>query len=118
MKRLDKIDISGKMDKPWLKAKTAGDALLEAQAYAAHKPPWAPWYDFEAACVIEWHKAQRETVGEFWRVHYTCIEIDSRSVSRWSTVHTTLDKARKAARAVEKDTEARIVHVTRYRRKR
>ena len=93
--------------KPWLAAKTAGDALLEAQACASHKG-FASWCDFEAAAVIEWHEAQRVKVCERWEV-----EQYGRRVS--GIVFATSKLAHLSARINDRVT---VVKVTRYRRKR
>jgi len=97
--------------KPWLAAKTAGDALLEAQSCASHKG-FASWCDFEAAAVIEWHEAQRVKVSEWWVYRRDGLydhEYDSRQ------------KAKEAVDFWNKPnlkSRAQLIHVTCYRRKR
>lgn len=91
--------------KPWLAAKTAGDALLEAQSCASHKG-FASWCDFEAAAVIEWHEAQRVKVGEYWKVRTLMHDYD----------YTDEQIARDTAYGSEP--RAKLIRVTRYRRKR
>lgn len=88
--------------KPWLAAKTAGDALLEAQACASHKG-FASWCDFEAAAVIEWHEAQRERIGETWERR----QCNGRILYCGSSGEA---KGGSCSRC-------RVIHVTRYRRK-
>ena len=74
--------------KPWLAAKTAGEALLLAMP------------------LIEWHEAQRERVGEYWKVRTLMHDYD----------YTDEQIARDTAYGSEP--RAKLIHVTRYRRKR
>lgn len=88
--------------KPWLAAKTAGDAFLTCT-----KRYGQSWAEDGAQAVIEWHEAQRVKVSERWEV-----EQYGRRVS--GVVFATSKLAHLSARINDRVT---VVKVTRYRRK-
>lgn len=99
--------------KPWLAAKTAGDALLEAHAHVSHKG-YASWCDFEAACVIEWHEAQRKKVSEKWEVLLKF----NRKGEVWQMSSTYSSRESALVRVTNTDAYSmKVVKVTRYLRK-
>lgn len=98
--------------KPWLAAKTAGEAYLAAWLRAVENPddypdtPHFAYHEALAQAVIEWHEAQRERVGEYWKVRTLMYDYD----------YTDEQIARVTAYGSEP--RAKLIHVTRYRRKR
>lgn len=105
------------MSKPWLAAKTAGECAARCMAETPGR--WIDRCEVVAQAVIEWHEAQRERIGEYWRVDCEMIHIDARSVTKWSAIFYTHELAVTSARSTrDNDTTAQITHVTRYRRKR
>ena len=91
--------------KPWLAAKTAGEALVKACEFWDVDPPKYV-VDWAARRVIEWHEAQRVKVGEYWKVRTLMHDYD----------YTDEQIARDTAYGSEP--RAKLIHVTRYRRKR
>lgn len=96
--------------KPWLAAKTAGEAyaLAREEEFAGIEEidEARAAYEFCARCVIEWHEAQRERVGEYWKVRTLMHDYD----------YTDEQIARDTAYGSEP--RAKLIRVTRYRRKR
>lgn len=92
--------------KPWLAAKTAGEAYKAA--FVAHSTGnrfVSDIQDSALLCVIEWHEAQRERVGEYWKVRTLMHDYD----------YTDEQIARDTAYGSEP--RAKLIHVTCYRRK-
>lgn len=83
--------------KPWLAAKTAGEALLLAMPEHTYKAI--------AAALIEWHEAQRERVGEYWKVRTLMHDYD------YTDEQIAMDTA------YGSEPRAKLIHVTRYRMK-
>lgn len=99
-------------EKPWLSAKTAGEAYLAAWIRATENPddyPDTPEFGYHEAlaqAVIEWHESRREKVSERWEV-----EQYGRRVT--GIVFATSKLAHLSARINDRVT---VVKVTRYRR--
>lgn len=55
--------------KPWLKAKTAGEAMIKACEFWDADPPPSVLVEWLAKRVIEWHESRRENVSERWEVY-------------------------------------------------
>lgn len=104
--------------KPWLAAKTAGEALRQALILddGRPKPCYAiAYYEASAQAVIEWHEAQREKVGEYWRVEYQdALHTWDRNVEHKGPA---IDEA-KMNRKRFPHLSCKVIHVTRYQRKR
>jgi hypothetical protein len=55
-------------EKPWLKAKTAGEAYLAAFLVWSLDNRRESVDDFLSAAVIEWHESRRVKVGEYYEL--------------------------------------------------
>jgi len=106
--------------KPWLKAKTAGEAYgIAFWEFGKGSSTHLSIGQVQAnalQAVIEWHEAQRERMSEHWEVR----SFKRDGVGQWviATYSTREDAmVRKHNECVAKDYAVTVVHVTRYRRK-
>ena len=104
--------------KPWLAAKTAGEALAIAEDNVPHRGIRHRNDDLSAA-VIEWHEAQRVKVSERWGI---AVESQREDVGayEWGIRYPDREYAQREvvdARALPGCVRATVVKVTRYRRK-
>jgi hypothetical protein len=95
--------------KPWMKAKTAGEAYTEAFQHAVMYGK-CDLIDTVADAVIEWHEAQREKVGEGWEVFFHCEDGSWLMCGRYPDL-------KSARKRIGGQDEMKVVKVTRYRRK-
>lgn len=105
--------------KPWLQAKTAGEAYgIAFWEFGKGSSTHLSIGQVQAnalQAVIEWHEAQREKVGEYWRVEYQdALHTWDRNVERRGPA---IDEA-KVNRKRFPQLSCKVIHVTRYRRKR
>lgn len=102
------------MSKPWLSAKTAGEAYHEAWMYSWRERNFRTpdeHRDAASICVIEWHEAQRVKVGAYYEVRAMrgC----------YNTLMRTCDSAPEARKFLKRKryVDSCVIHVTRYRMK-
>jgi hypothetical protein len=88
--------------KPWLKAKTAKEAMEIIDQYT-------PGYGEMADAFIEWHEARREKVGEWWEVFFHCEDGSWLMCGRYPDL-------KSARKRIGGQDEMKVVKVTRYRR--